>query len=1017
MNNDNDLIAEFIAESKEHLAHVESDVLKIEQQGENVDLEVVNHLFRAVHTVKGSSSFLDMEKITELSHSLENMISLVRSGELILDRVKAEAFLQGVDKLNILIDAIGNDGGIDIVKELEDLEAALSDSGKSGDEEGFEKLPDFSTIFDLSSNNAKLADCKKPIYAFTIDLFAECTAKKVLPLAILEEITLLGDIIASDLDLEYIGGLSEVKDKILFSFLIASVIDDMDILIQGMQIVPLRAEQIIIDSRGTQVGKKETTGADNQKPPGKKRKTGAKNSRTDDNDITTTDLKPVAESTVRIAVPLLDKLMNLASELVLVRNQHVQALNSNNIEHLANIAQRLNVVTSELQASIMQTRMRPIGNVFAKFARVVRDLANKLGKNVRLNIVGGEVELDKSIVEAIGDPLTHLVRNAVDHGIEFPDKRDADGKSPEGQLLLKAFHQAGQVHVQVSDDGKGLDPDMLRKSAVAKNILTMEQAEALSDEDALNLIFIAGFSSAEKVTDVSGRGVGMDVVKSNFHKLGGIIDVSSKVGEGTTITVIFPLTLAIVPALIVAVENFHFAIPQSNVMEIVWLHGADVYQKIEKVDEQEVYWLRGSLLPIMRLSKLLNIQRKFVDPSTKDFVEDRRADESDRRAQRGDIGDERRQGPVERRNSVHNSSYIVILKLGNEQIGLVVDLIIDTEEIVVKPLHAQLKDSGAFAGTTVMGDGKIAMILDMAGIARLGAFQSLNVDDSLTKTKKSSIDDRPSVLLFNVGGAETFAVPLGLIKRVEKMNAGQIQIANNKEYINFRGELVPLIRLEKAVPDIKSNYNEDMFVIIPKSIRPIGIVAANVLDNLEVDSGIDAVTITKECVIGSTLLDGALTLFLDVFAVIEKSEPGWAGNAIKYVGGPKKVLLIEDSAFYRAFISSYLKHAGHEIFLAQDGREGSEKVSQNQFDFIICDLEMPVMDGYQFVKWIKSKDEYKNIPVLALSGIDATVARDRAIAAGFDAFKSKLDRGGMFETLSSMCANNHKRSTAGGKRD
>ena len=389
----------------------------------------------------------------------------------------------------------------------------------------------------------------------------------------------------------------------------------------------------------------------------------------------------VSDSTIRVDVRLLDKLMNLVGELVLTRNQVMQYTLSQQDTAFGATSQRLNLITSELQEGVMKTRMQPIGNVWSKFPRVVRDLAVACGKRIRVEMEGKETELDKTIIEAIKDPLTHLVRNAADHGVEDPEVRMANGKPAEGCLRLHAYHEGGQVNIEISDDGGGIDPEKIKAKALEKGLIAQENAERMSDREVGNLIFLPGFSTAAQVTNVSGRGVGMDVVKTNIEKLGGTVDVQSVLGKGTTFKVKIPLTLAIIPALTVTSGGSRYAIPQINLLELVRLEGEHAQASIERIQGAPVYRLRGNLLPLVFLNHELGL-----DPSS-----------------------------VEDEQHIAN---IVVLQADDRQFGLVVDAINDTQEIVVKPLGKILKGLSAFAGATIMGDGRVALILDVLGLAQ-----------------------------------------------------------------------------------------------------------------------------------------------------------------------------------------------------------------------------------------------------------------------------------------------------------
>ena len=392
----------------------------------------------------------------------------------------------------------------------------------------------------------------------------------------------------------------------------------------------------------------------------------------------------VSDSTIRVDVGLLDKLMNLVGELVLARNQVLQFTSQSADSAFLATSQRLNLITTELQGSVMKTRMQPIGNVWSKLPRVVRDLAAACGKEVRLEMEGKETELDKTIIEAIKDPLTHIVRNSVDHGIERPETRVERRKPAEGCLKMRAYHEGGQVIIEITDDGGGIDCERVKQKALQRALITPEQAARMSDHEALYLIFLPGFSTAEKVTNVSGRGVGMDVVKTNIERIGGTVDLQSQPGKGTTLKIKIPLTLAIIPALIVTSGGDRFAIPQVSLLELVRLEVEQASQQIEFIHGAPVYRLRGQLLPFAYLNRELRLN---------------------------DADDDGLKPSVE-------ATTIVVLQADGHPFGLVVDEINDTEEIVVKPLGKQLKGVASFAGATIMGDGRVALILDVLGLAQ-----------------------------------------------------------------------------------------------------------------------------------------------------------------------------------------------------------------------------------------------------------------------------------------------------------
>jgi two-component system, chemotaxis family, sensor kinase CheA len=539
----------------------------------------------------------------------------------------------------------------------------------------------------------------------------------------------------------------------------------------------------------------------------------------------------IADTSIRVDVGLLDNLMNLVGELVLARNQILQLDSALQEAGFTAVSQRLNHITSELQEGVMKTRMQPIGNVWGKFPRVVRDLAMQCGKQVRVEMQGQETELDKTIIEAIKDPLTHLVRNSVDHGIEPAGERVAAGKPAEGRLSLRAFHEGGQVNIEIVDDGAGIDAAKMRAKAVERGLVTAEAAERMGERESLQLIFAPGFSTAAAVTNVSGRGVGMDVVKTNIERIGGTVDLSTEKGRGTTFRIRIPLTLAIVPALVIGSGGERFAVPQISLVELVRLEGAAAASGIEHVHGAPVYRLRGKLLPIVRLSQELRL------PGT---------------------GDE----------TVHN---IVVLQSEGQQFGLLVDAVHDTQEIVVKPLDRQLKDLDVYAGATIMGDGHVALILDVAGLGQrarvIGAHRPVEVeaDEALAAATSSTT----SVLVVDLGGDHRAAVPLSAVDRLEELAVSAIEPSAEGPVVQYRGEIMPLVSLSDALGFGHVDRSGETVDVIVHA-RPggrVGLLVGRIVDIVEED--VDLRThVPRYGVAGSAVLQGRVTDVVDVEAII-----------------------------------------------------------------------------------------------------------------------------------------------------
>ncbi len=606
----------------------------------------------------------------------------------------------------------------------------------------------------------------------------------------------------------------------------------------------------------------------------------------------------VSDSTIRVDVGLLDKLMNLVGELVLARNQILQHNATQEDTNFAATTQRLNLITTELQESVMKTRMQPIGVVWSKLPRVVRDLAAACGKQIRLEMDGAETELDKTIIEAIKDPLTHIVRNCCDHGIETPEVRTAAGKPAQGVLSLRAYHEGGHVNIEIIDDGGGIDPARVKAKAVEKGLLRPEHAERLSDREAVNLVFLPGFSTAAKVSNISGRGVGMDVVKTNIEKIGGVVDLVSRPQSGTTVKIKIPLTLAIIPGLVVASGAERFVIPQVSLLELVRLEGEEAGKLIEKIHGTPVYRRRGSLLPIAYLNRILRL------PESADS----------------------------------ESVNIVVLQAEDRQFGLVVDSINDTQEIVVKPLSKQLKGLSVYAGSTIMGDGKVALILDVMGLAQRAG---LAARDTVTAQKAddddANVSERQTLLLFRAGSYDRLAVPLSLVARLEEFNRERVEQAAGRRVVQYRSQILPLIPLGEhlggSCPDWASAEKVQV-VVFSEGERCVGLVVDQIVDIVE-----DQVSVRKPSsqhgLVGSAVVGEKVTDFVDLRAVLESSGERILGDGGHLTARPI-VLVAGPSALERGLVRSYIEMANCRVIEATTAEEVVERAARERMDAVIA---------------------------------------------------------------------------------
>ena len=665
----------------------------------------------------------------------------------------------------------------------------------------------------------------------------------------------------------------------------------------------------------------------------------------------------VADSTIRVDVCLLDKLMNLVGELVLARNQVLQFNSRQEDAALNGTAQRLNLITTQLQEGVMKTRMQPIGVVWTKFPRVVRDLAASCGKQIQLEMDGAETELDKSIIEAIKDPLTHIVRNSCDHGIESPYVRSNTGKPAQGRILMRAFHEGGQVNIEIIDDGAGIDTARVKRKAVEKGLLRPEQAERLTEREAVNLLFLPGFSTAETVTSISGRGVGMDVVKTNIEKIGGVVDLTSRPGQGTTVKIKIPLTLAIIPGLVVNSGGERFIIPQVSLLELLRLEGESGRRQIERIHGTPVYRRRGKLLPIAYLNEVLQM------PSA---------------------------------DSVDDAMSIVVLQAEERQFGLVVDAIHDTQEIVVKPLGKQLKGLSSYAGTTIMGDGKVALILDVLGIGQLSGVLCESRDQSRNEASKpdQQEQERQTFLLFRAGQFERLAVPLSLVARLEEFPKSRIEQAGGRMVVQYRNQILPLTVLSSVLdggsPDESSLSDPALVIVFSEGEHLAGILVDQILDIHE-----EIIRIGKKGerrgLSGSAVIGGKVTDFLDLPEILRAADEEWSMPSPVKSHDHFTVLLADANAFSRGIIRNYLELAGHRVIEAVTVPDALGKLERTAISIVITSPGLPADGGKSLLVEMQARPRLSHIPVVGLQE-EQTPGELAATHPGTPDFAARVDR-------------------------
>ena len=1082
---DEEFIQSFVEESKVHVETVENELLNLNIQA--IDMESINTIFRAVHSVKGSSGFFDFKQIVALSHALENIYGEIRAGKMGMNNEMVDVLLSANDCLRVMIDDVMNSENVDILPFTSKLaqfplgldktqavpvsanDVATTKTKKKSGKKKSVTIPDENAEHLVTSTlkpdeNTFLMNGKQTtvamkehirgeidrgcnLFRLTRKLYGDLLDHQVHVGQLLQEVAAMGSLIDCRIEIEPIADFENVQVD-------ATIVALFTTVLQKDFLPPLLTEpetglveMVIKDDAEKSMPDDEffSDGDINSDDEN----FSDKETHSDDADIDTEREKapnvsvqpasmlaetfspePVqgqqekdkhktpavsAEDSIRVNVSLLNNLLNLSSEMVLARNQLFRTMehHKKDIPGLEPIFQNINHITTNLQEKIMQTRMQPVSIVFNKFPRIARELAKKLEKDILLELEGTEVELDKSIIESLGDPLTHLVRNAVDHGLESSENRLKAGKPRTGTINLKAYHESGYVNIDVVDDGKGINTEIIRKKAYDKGFIQKGDVTSMGEQESLQLLFRPGFSTAEAITDVSGRGVGMDVVKTNIEKLGGKIEIFTELGKGTTFRLLLPLTLAIIPSLIVEVEDQKFALPQINVQEIVRIKASDPTRKIEYINNAEVLRLRGKLLPIVRLADVLGLERTYYAPEAGKRVQERRKLLVDIRRTSEPVTSESTgaSGTKDRRGySLTNIVRILVIKIGSRRLGLSVDVIHGSEEILVKTLPIHVKECKNYSGVTILGDGKAAMILDPGGIIENANLRYIDgqVDgkNKQAVTESEKMREHQSLLLFRCSGPETLAMDMSMVSRVDEIKIEDIETIGDEEYIQFRGESMRIIRPEDFLPikkaPLQNLINKKIYVIIPKLMKqPMGILIETLQDTIQTRVHMtNKEGKSTKGFVGSAIIQDKIVMLLNVYELFELVNPELYQVAVKtHNGRMSKVLLVEDTPFFQRLEMDYLEKAGYEVILAENGIEALKVLQNEKFDAVVSDINMPEMNGLELVKRIRADAQLARLPVIAVTSLTGELQKKEGMAAGFDSYEFKLDRAVLLDVL------------------
>ena len=1039
-----DLIVEFITETNESLEELDMDLVNLEKNPNDADL--LGKIFRLVHTIKGTCGFLSLPRLEKVAHHAENVLGKFRDGVLDVIPDYVTLIFESIDQIKYIVGEIeetgsepdGNDAGL-----IAKLDAAhegkvlLDDGTYKGDapsEAPAEKkteaapaqernvAPGDATEDELEAafaNTPGLDGIENPSDSDGAD-DAPKQERNVAP----------GDATEDELEAAFanapgMDGIANPSDS-----------DDADDAPakQERNVAPGDATEDeleaafanapgmdgIANPSDTPAPKKETP------KPAQDKKTAAS--------------KPKTAQTLRVNVDVLEDLMTMVSELVLTRNQLLQILRAQGETEFSTPLQRLSHVVSDLQEGVMKTRMQPVGNAWSKLPRIIRDLSIDLDKKIELVMTGNETELDRQVLEMIKDPLTHMVRNSGDHGIEIPADRLAAGKVETGTIRLDAFHEGGHIIIRISDDGKGLSVDKIKDKIFQNGLATQEEIDEMSTQQIQQFIFAAGFSTAAAVTSVSGRGVGMDVVRTNIEKIGGAIELKSEEGKGSTFTIKIPLTLAIVSALVVEAGGERFAIPQLAVRELVMVseHGDN---RVEYIKGSPIFRLRDRLLPLVSLSNLLGLSEKHIlqqagviDKAETDIevkaeikieaeVEAKIEDDADSEQTTKVIEDAKADSQEVKPSSSddqrdNNNLYLVITEVGGYEFGIIVDRVFDTEEIVVKPVAEMLKGLTLFSGNTILGDGSVIMILDPNGIANatgnIASTEDLNAMQGQGDHTSTS-QEKTSLLLFCTGDKTPKAVPLALVARLENIKTKDIEYSSGQMTVQYRGALMPLVPFNPSIT-MEDDSDKPVLVFADKD-QSLGIIVEEIVDIIEEHLDIQLSAQTSG-LLGSAIINGIATDIVDINHFLRNANHDWfkdhddtpynsatdGGNE----AAKTRLLLVDDSAFFRNMLTPLLSMAGYDVTSLEAPSEALKMCEDGVFfDVIVSDIEMPDMNGFEFAQQVKQGDgKWANTPMIALSSHATPQDIERGMQVGFTNYVAKFDKDTLLSALSQTLTEN-----------
>lgn len=956
----------FFEEATERLDEADRSLLHLEEaviDGVGDASDYINVLFRAVHTIKGNAGIMDLSAVVEVAHVLETLMDKVRAGQITPDRKVLDLVFMGLDLLREMIIVVyqGGDEHPDTTVFLTEIQAVLS--GHSGARKA--EVKDIAGRFtgwempetgELIEALIELDNQQSELFRL---VFPYRKADVAHPLT-------HPDFMSLNLFGYLIGWRWEGEDQLQLAFVAKLTLGEVEQIVPSNVVSCDAWPAAAIAPEAPAVIPVPVVAEASAQVPEAVLAVPVASAKPAEAKVSKLPSSEPMETSIRVAIPLVDKLLNLVGELVLNRNQILQHVRKLNDQSLMAPVQRLNLITTELQEAIMKTRLQPIRGVWDRFPRLVRDYCRSGDKSIELVMEGADTELDRSLLEVIRDPMTHILRNAMDHGLEPAGERVLAGKPAQGTIKLVAYQDGGQIIIEVHEDGRGFNLEKIHAKALNLGLYSAEVLGAMTETELMQLVFHPGFSTAEAISNISGRGVGMDVVKTNIERIGGSVEIFSSVGKGTMIKIRIPLTLAVLPALIVHAGKERFAIPQSELLEVV--RTGDGLQRIEQLRESMVFRLRNTLIPVISLRAILGL----AEP---EGGEDERI------------------------------TNLVILHSGSQVFGLAVDEIGDTEEIVVKPLHQFLQAIHTYSGVTILGNGHACLILDIGGLLKLGNLSAANQIEESNKDAEvagSVKGDVQQMLLCKIGGDHTYAIPLALVSRLEVFPPEALEYIGARRVIQYAGEILPVLDFE-SILGISSEVTDGQVhvVVVGVGERQIGLQVSEILDIIEDRLMVHPVH-GADGILGAAVIGKHTTEILDVHNLIEQRYPDWfktQNSAAKF--GPKAILLVEDSSFFRGLLRSHLEGIGYHVVEAEDGEIGLTQLAANPIDIVLSDIEMPNMDGLAMVRRIRQNPQWKELPCIALTTRGSSEDRQLGVSAGFNSYLTKYDRQAVLETLAS----------------